>query len=48
MGLDTLDANRVLGFPDDCREYTAVRNILADLNVKSVQLMVRLGELSVM
>eukprot|EP00884_Botryococcus_braunii_P020399 jgi/Botrbrau1/7042/Bobra.0165s0065.1 len=38
-GLDTVDANRALGLPDDCREYTSVHNILADLNVKSVRLM---------
>ena len=23
-GLDTVDANRALGLPDDCREYSAV------------------------
>ena len=40
-GLDTVDANRALGFPDDCREYTSVHNILRDLGVKSVRLMVR-------
>lgn len=38
-GLDTVDANRALGLPDDCREYTAVANILSDLNVKSIRLM---------
>ncbi|KAJ9527586.1 hypothetical protein QJQ45_025867 [Haematococcus lacustris] len=37
-GLDTVDANRALGLPDDCREYTSVRNILAGLGVKSIQL----------
>jgi hypothetical protein len=41
QGLDTVDANRALGLPDDCREYTSVRNILRDLAVRSVQLMVR-------
>lgn len=40
-GLDTVDANRKLGLPDDAREYTSVRNILADLGIKSVRLMVR-------
>lgn len=40
-GLDTVDANRALGLPDDCREYTSVRNILADLGVRSIRLMVR-------
>jgi len=38
QGLDTVDANRALGLPDDCREYTSVRNILRDVNVKSVRL----------
>jgi GTP cyclohydrolase II len=41
QGLDTVDANRALGLPDDCREYTSVRNILRDLQVESIQLMVR-------
>lgn len=36
-----MDANRALGLPDDCREYTSVRNILADLGVRSIRLMVR-------
>lgn len=40
QGLDTVDANRALGLPDDCREYTSVRNILKDLQVESIQLMV--------
>ena len=39
-GLDTVDANRALGLPDDCREYTSVRNILQELNVESIYLMV--------
>ena len=46
-GLDTVDANRALGFPDDCREYTSVHNILRDLGVKSVRLMVRTIQLAV-
>lgn len=37
-GLDTVDANRALGLPDDCREYTSVAHILADLGVRSVRL----------
>ena len=40
-GLDTVEANRALGLPDDCREYSSVANILQDLNVKSIRLMVR-------
>ena len=32
-----MDANRVLGFPDDCREYTAVANMVADLNLESIK-----------
>lgn len=38
-GFDTVDANRALGLPDDAREYSAVKNILEDLGVKSIQLM---------
>lgn len=38
-GLDTVDANRALGLPDDCREYSAVGHILKDLNVRSIKLM---------
>ena len=38
-GADTVDANRKLGLPDDIREYSAVRNIVDDLNIKSVALM---------
>eukprot|EP01023_Acetabularia_acetabulum_P047765 TRINITY_DN5038_c0_g2_i2.p1 TRINITY_DN5038_c0_g2~~TRINITY_DN5038_c0_g2_i2.p1 ORF type:complete len:296 (+),score=21.52 TRINITY_DN5038_c0_g2_i2:118-1005(+) len=38
-GLDTVDANRALGLPDDCREYTSVVNILKDLNIQSIKLM---------
>lgn len=40
QGLDTVDANRALGLPDDCREYTSVRNILRDLGIKSIRLIV--------
>lgn len=39
QGLDTVDANRALGLPDDSREYTSVRNILNELGVKSIRLM---------
>ena len=39
-GLDTVDANRALGLPADCREYTSVRNIIQELNIKSIQLIV--------
>lgn len=38
-GLDTVDANRALGLPDDCREYSAVKHILNDLGVTSIILM---------
>lgn len=37
-GHDTVDANRMLGLPDDCREYTAVANMIKDLNMKSIKL----------
>ena len=30
-GLDTVDANRALGLPDDAREYGAVADVLSDL-----------------
>jgi len=39
LGLDTVDANRVLGFPDDLRDYSAVPAILTELGIKSIQLM---------
>jgi GTP cyclohydrolase II len=32
-GLDTVDANRALGLPDDVREYGAVVDVLADLGL---------------
>lgn len=38
-GFDTVDANRELGLPDDCREYDCVLDILDDLEIKSIQLM---------
>jgi len=28
-----VDANRALGLPDDCREYSAVAHILQDLGI---------------
>lgn len=33
-GLDTVDANRHLGFDDDLRSYEAVDYILADMGIK--------------
>ena len=38
-GYDTVDANRVLGFPDDLREYSCVPSVLDDLQLSSVKLM---------
>jgi len=38
-GYDTVEANRMLGLPDDSREYKYVVDILEDLKVKSVRLM---------
>jgi GTP cyclohydrolase II len=32
-GVDTVDANRALGLPDDSREYSAVGHILRDLGL---------------
>lgn len=43
QGLDTVDANRALGLPDDCREYTSVKNILHNLGIKSIRLVVGVG-----
>lgn len=37
-GCDTVEANRRLGFEDDCREYGAALGILKGLEVKSVAL----------
>lgn len=37
-GYDTVDANRVLGFADDSREYGHAACILQDIGVKSVVL----------
>src|SRR5215469_11964357 len=39
LGHDTVDANRLLGLPDDARRYDVARDILAALRVKSVRLM---------
>lgn len=38
LGYDTVDANRVLGFEDDLREYNVVPSILAELGISSVRL----------
>jgi len=38
-GYDTVDANLVLGFPDDSRTYGCVPGILREMNVKSIRLM---------
>jgi 3,4-dihydroxy 2-butanone 4-phosphate synthase/GTP cyclohydrolase II len=39
QGLDTVDANRALGFGDDLRTYEYAVEILKDLGVKKVQLL---------
>lgn len=39
QGLDTVEANLALGFPEDMREYNLAANILKDLGVKSIRLM---------
>jgi GTP cyclohydrolase II len=38
-GHDTVDANRLLGLPDDAREYHAAAHMLAHFDVKSVLVM---------
>jgi GTP cyclohydrolase II len=38
-GADTVDANRLLGLPDDARQYHAAADMLAHFAVKSVVLM---------
>jgi GTP cyclohydrolase II len=38
-GMDTVDANRGLGLPDDARSYDVARDMLDYLGVKSVELM---------
>ena len=38
-GHDTVDANRMLGLPDDARRYDVARDMLEHLDVKSVRLM---------
>ena len=39
LGLDTVDANLHLGFPEDCRHYGAVPSLLQDLRIASIRLM---------
>jgi GTP cyclohydrolase II len=38
-GHDTVDANRILGLPDDARRYDAARDMLDHLGIASVRLM---------
>jgi GTP cyclohydrolase II len=38
-GHDTVDANRLLGLPDDARRYDVAKDMLEFLGVKSVRLM---------
>jgi hypothetical protein len=37
-GMDTVEANIHLGFPEDCRQYGVVPGILADMGIDSIQL----------
>lgn len=39
QGLDTVEANHALGFPDDSRDYLVAAHMLQALDVKSVRLM---------
>ena len=54
MGMDTVDANLHLGFPEDCRKYGVIPSILEDMGIGSIQLLTnnprkvdRLGALGV-
>lgn len=38
VGMDTVDANTHLGFPEDCRQYGVVPSILADMDIESIRL----------
>ena len=38
-GMDTVEANVHLGFPEDCRQYGVVPEILKDMGIASIQLM---------
>jgi GTP cyclohydrolase II len=38
-GLDTVEANHALGFPDDARDYTVAAEMLKALGVKSIELL---------
>ena len=38
-GFDTVEANTVLGFADDCRQYDCVLPILDSLGLKSIRLL---------
>ena len=39
QGLDTVDANLALGFPNDSREYVAAKDILQHFKIASIKLM---------
>lgn len=39
VGLDTVDANTHLGFPEDARQYGVVPSLLRDLGIDSIRLM---------
>ena len=39
VGLDTVDANTHLGFPEDARQYGVVPSLLKDLGIDSIRLM---------
>ncbi len=39
QGHDTVDANRLLGLPDEARDFSMVKEILEDLGIRSVSLL---------
>ena len=38
VGMDTVDANTHLGFPEDCRQYGVVPSILEDMGIDGIRL----------
>jgi 3,4-dihydroxy 2-butanone 4-phosphate synthase/GTP cyclohydrolase II len=39
VGYDTVEANHILGFPDDLRQYDVAAGMLKELGIQSIQLL---------